>query len=113
MVFHDLEPSRQDALLARVAAGSLGGDDGVDREEDPERVLLSRDQMTKWFEELRADAVKAYLLHPLTLARIGYSGVAYGGDGLPKSGFAHIGLGGRETWEPVAMPERIAVVETA
>jgi pimeloyl-ACP methyl ester carboxylesterase len=108
--FADLAVSQQDALLERVAAGTLGSDDGTHGEgATPEH--LSRDQMTKWFEDLRADAVKAYLLHPLTLARIGYSGIAYGGDGLPKSGFAHVGVGQREVWEPVALAQPSALPE--
>ncbi len=50
--------------------------------------------------------MKAYLGHPRTLARIGYSGIANGGDGEPKTGFARIGIGERETWEPVARVDR-------
>jgi hypothetical protein len=58
--------------------------------------------MRSWFEDLRADAVKTYMGHPKTLARMGYSGIANGGDGEPKSGFVRVGIGEREAWEPIA-----------
>ncbi len=62
--------------------------------------------MRVWFEDLRADAVKLYVAHPQTLAAMGYGGFANGGDGSPKTGFARIGLGEREAWEPIARTER-------
>jgi hypothetical protein len=58
-----------------------------------------------WFEDARADAVKLYVAHPDTLARLGYSGIANGGDGMPKSGFVRIGFGERESWEPIAFSD--------
>ena len=57
--------------------------------------------MQLWFEDLRGDAVRLYMSHPATLAALGYSGIAYGGDGEGKAGFRLIGLGEREAWEPV------------
>ena len=93
--FGALDAASQDALLQRVAAGEL---------DDPEHSGERFDarQMRAWFEDLRADAVKAYVAHPSTLARIGYSGIANGGDGIQKSGFVRVGLDEREPWEPVA-----------
>ena len=89
--FCKLPPSQQDALLHRAASGELGATGpGV----------LTPDQMKLWFEDVRADAVRSYVAHPATLARMGYSGIGYGGDGEPKSGFDKIGLDERETWEP-------------
>ncbi len=92
--FAGLDGEAQDALLERAAAGSLGA------EADPE--LLDAAQMRLWFEDLRAEAVKAYVAHPATLARLGYGGIGYGGDGPGKSGFTRIGAGEREDWEPLA-----------
>ena len=92
-----LEASQQDAMLEAVAESAFGG------LEVAARGQLDRKQMRMWFEEVRADAVKAFTLHPQTLARMGYSGIANGGDGLPKTGFARIGVGERESWEPVAL----------
>jgi pimeloyl-ACP methyl ester carboxylesterase len=95
--FHEIDGWQQDEMLTRITAGRLGstGEDST----PPAR--LTAKQMRAWFEDLRADAVKAYMGHPATLARMGYSGIAYGGDGEPKSGFVRIGIGEREAWEPV------------
>jgi pimeloyl-ACP methyl ester carboxylesterase len=100
--FAQLEPAAQDDLLRAVAANALRTADGTPQER------LNRDQMRMWFEDLRADAVKAFTLHPQTLARMGYSGIANGGDGEPKSGFARVGYGERESWEPIALGESYA-----
>ncbi len=58
--------------------------------------------MKLWFEDLRGDAVKIYVSHPATLARMGYSGIANGGDGERKQGFVLLAAGEREAWEPEA-----------
>ncbi len=87
--FARLDPAARDALLRRTADGDLA--DGP----------LTGVQMKLWFEDLRAAAARAYMAHPATLARIGYSGIANGGDaGL--GGFGKVGLGEREAWEPMA-----------
>ena len=95
--FAGLDGAAQDALLQRAAAGTLGAEGG-----QPAAGLLEAPQMRLWFEDLRAEATKGYVAHPATLARIGYGGIAYGGDGPRKSGFTRIGAGEREAWEPVA-----------
>ena len=59
------------------------------------RVRSDKLDLRRWFEDLRADATQIYVSHPLTLARIGYSGIA---DDL--NGFVQIGIGEREVWEP-------------
>lgn len=88
--FTTLDDLGQDALLRRCAAGELppGPLDGA--------------QMALWFGDLRGMAVKLYVGHPATLARMGYSGVASGGDGPRKSGFQEFGMDVREAWEPRA-----------
>ena len=93
--FCELAGSLQDLLLTRAAEGALDSD---------RPGLLDGPQMQLWFEDLRAEAVKLYVAHPATLAALGYSGIAYGGDGDDKEGFRLIGLGERESWEPVTMP---------
>ena len=90
--FTALPPAAQDALLHQVAEGSLPA--GL-----PEQGLDGA-QMRMWFSDLRAMAVKQYVGHPATLARMGYSGVASGGDGPRKSGFQAFGEGVLEDWEP-------------
>ena len=109
--FAHLPVPRQDELLSIAAAGDGGGDGNGnsvvnDGGEDPSSPASGSDQfnaaqLRAWFEEARADAVKLYVAHPTTLARIGYSGIANGGDGLPKSGFVRVGFGEREDWEPL------------
>lgn len=90
--FSNLEPDEQDQILLAISEGALGGTD------------LDAGQMKLWFEDLRSDAARAYMAHPATLARIGYSGIGYGGDGEPKPGFVCVGYGERESWEPSAAP---------
>ena len=93
--FAGLADAAQDALLGRVAAGTLDvGGAGSGR--------LDAAQMRLWFEEVRSMAVRAYAAHPATLARMGYGGIGYGGDGERLEGFVRLGIGAREDWEPVA-----------
>ena len=98
--FAALDAALQDALLRRVADGTI--DDGA----STAMLMLDAAQLRLWFEDLRADAVRTYLGHPNSLARIGYSGVANGGDGFPKSGFARADE--REAWEPSAIASRFS-----
>lgn len=96
--FSVLSPvSREDVLLRMFggAAPNLKAILGSDR-------LLDPLQLQAWFEDVRADAVRFYMAHPETLSRIGYSGIANGGDGEPKSGFVRVGVDEREDWEPLA-----------
>lgn len=93
--FRALGGDQQDALLRRIEAGdgTLGEADG----------LLDGARMKLWFEDLRGNAVRIAFAHPATLAAIGFSGIGAGGDGVPETGFAHVGLNEREAWEPVAV----------
>ena len=88
---NDRDAESQDALLHTLA-------DGAFAHPGP----LTADQTKLWFEDVRAEATRAYVAHPATLARIGASSVANGGDTEPKSGFVQVGLDEREPWEPVA-----------
>jgi hypothetical protein len=90
--FADLADDLQDAMLSSAAAGELDGS---------KLGLLDGAQMRLWFEEVLTDAVRLYVAHPATLARIGYSGIGCGGDGPDKPGFKMLGLGEREPWEPL------------
>lgn len=74
----------QDAELEAIAAGDHG------------------EPLKRWFEDLRGQATMIYVSHPSTFARMGYSGIAYGGDELNRPGFHAIAPGEREPWEPVA-----------
>lgn len=55
-----------------------------------------------WFEDCCTDLVRQWLAHPATMARIGFDGVANGGDDRFQ-GFTMLTLGSRDDWEP-AMP---------
>ena len=54
----------------------------------------------RWFEEVRSDAVSAYMAHPATMARVGYSGLGVGGAETKYKGYVTLGPNERETWEP-------------
>jgi hypothetical protein len=91
--FVELNGPEQDRTLERAAVGAMGAGTA-----NPN--LLDARQMQLWFQDLRSDAVRMYVAHPTTLARMGY-----GGDTERKSGFTRIGAGEREAWEPVAEPD--------
>ena len=58
--------------------------------------------MRMWFEDLRAEAVRAYVAHPATLARMAYSGIGYGGDGAFQTRFRPASAPAeRDEWEPL------------
>lgn len=93
--FRALTDASRDTLLRKVEAGEAATGDGDG--------LLDAAAMTLWFEDLRGDTVRVAFAHPATLAAIGFSGIGAGGDGVPETGFAHVGLNEREAWEPVAL----------
>ena len=88
--FGDADVQQQDEMLRSIADGSAG--DGA----------LTAAQMTAWFEDVRAAAVRLWVAHPATMAAIGYDGIANGGDGLRKQGYQRTAADTREAWEPVA-----------
>jgi pimeloyl-ACP methyl ester carboxylesterase len=90
--FSQLPPEAQDHMLAQIAEGSLPLPLAA--------LLLDQDQMRLWFADVRGEAARTFVAHPATLARMGYSGIAYGGDLPRKSGFRAIGAGQVEAWEP-------------
>jgi pimeloyl-ACP methyl ester carboxylesterase len=55
----------------------------------------------RWFEEVRGDATTAYMAHPATLARLGYSGIGVGGAETKYQGFVTLAPNEREAWEPL------------
>ncbi|MDX7950987.1 alpha/beta hydrolase [Lichenihabitans sp. Uapishka_5] len=95
--FEALDAERQDDLLSALVDGKAS------TEPAPGPDRLSPHQMALWFEDLRANVVRVYMSHPLAMARYGYSGIGYGGDGPRLQGFHTLGLGKVEPWEPHAM----------
>ncbi|WP_174280648.1 gluconate 2-dehydrogenase subunit 3 family protein, partial [Sphingomonas bacterium] len=89
--FGDRDGDAQDALLRALAAGEIAGEG------------LSGAQAAHWFEDVCADAVRLWVAHPATAARIGYDGAANGGDGLRLQGYQRTGADDREAWEPEAV----------
>ena len=85
--FTSLDGAAQDRTLAAIADGSWRGG-------------LDASVMQLWFEDVRAAAARAFVSHPGALARMGYSGIAYGGDEEHKPGFTALGPGKRDAWEP-------------
>ena len=81
--FAEMEAAAQDAALTELASKKGSPD-------------------ARWFEEVRGDATTAYVSHPATMARLGYSGIGVGGAETKYQGFVTIGLNEREEWEPVA-----------
>lgn len=75
----DLDAGAMDALLEALEAGKL--DEGT-----PLRL---------WFGDLRGDAAKAFIAHPVGMQRIGYDGFAYEPHGFPRPDTV-------EAWEPRA-----------
>lgn len=87
--FATLDGEDRDALLHKVEAADWSA-----------ATPLTPAQMSLWFEDVRADAVRLWLAHPATMARIGYDGFAIGGDGVRKQGYALTAADEREGWEP-------------
>ncbi len=89
--FASLPNQAQDAMLVALAASRAPADG-----------KLSPAQLARWFEDVRSDATRVYVAHPATMARIGYSGIGYGGDTERLPGFDALEPGAREPWEPGA-----------
>ena len=92
--FAALDPAEIDKLLAALPKGQAS------TAPPPGPGRLGPHGMALWFEDLRANTVRVYMSHPLAMARCGYSGIGYGGDGERLQGFEQVGLGEVEAWEP-------------
>jgi len=80
--FERLAAERQDSLLEAITSG---------------QIKSPKFNLQRWFEDLRTAAIRIYVSHPETLARMGYSGIADDPDG-----FVQLGIGKVEPWEPVS-----------
>ena len=87
--------------LDRLAKRGFLAADGAAQDEMLQQLAKGTPAEARWFEEVRGDAVVAYMAHPATLARIGYSGIGVGGAETKHKGFVTIGPNEREDWEPV------------
>ena len=86
--FEAMAVAEQDAALTAMEAGERG------------------ETLKLWFEDLRGTATMIYVSHPSTFARMGYSGIGYGGDEADRPGFHALAAGEREPWEPLAQADR-------
>ena len=104
---YDILPADLDAYRAGLARLAGQGFERMDATAQ-DRTLAALAEVkgsadARWFEEVRSDATEAYMAHPATLARIGYSGIGVGNKATPHQGFVTIGPNEREAWEPVAV----------
>ena len=76
--FAVIDTSDQAALL-RVVAASPGAEPSEQLAAPPDEGL-DGPAMTRWFEEVRADAVRLFMTHPATLAALQCDAPATGGD---------------------------------
>lgn len=79
----------QDALLRAVIDGE-GVPGGA----------LDADGLRRWFEDLRVDVVREWLIHPASLARVGYDGFATGAEDVDFAGYRDLAADTRDEWEP-------------
>lgn len=79
----------QDALIRAVidGAGVPGG-------------TINADDLRRWFEDLRVDVLREWLVHPASLARVGYDGFATGAEDVAFAGYRDLAAGTRDEWEP-------------
>jgi len=89
--FAALVSKAQAALLERMFDGDAGVAD--------DSSLLSPEQMTLWFEDVRAATVRVWMALPATMAAIGYDGFASGGDGPRKQGYSRTAADDPEAWQ--------------
>ena len=89
--------------LDRLGEVGFAGMDAAAQDRCLEEMAARKESVPgRWFEGVRGDAVEAYVSHPATMARIGYSGIGVGGAETPFQGFVQVGMDERENWEPVA-----------
>lgn len=85
-------PDEQDVVIRAVTEGEgvPGGS-------------LSAEALQRWFEDLRVDVVREWLVHPASLARVGYDGFATGAEDVAFAGYLSLKAGERDEWEPVEL----------
>lgn len=88
--FVALDPRAQTNWLERIDAGEVG----MDRARH-----LSPEQMTLWFQDVRAEIVRQWMATPAAMAAIGYDGFAVGGDGPRKQGYVRTAADRIEDWQ--------------
>lgn len=63
-------------------------------------ATMGADDLRRWFEDLRVDLLREWLVHPASLARVGYDGFATGTEDVDLAGYRELGAGTRDEWEP-------------
>ena len=89
--------------LDRLGEQGFAGMEAAAQDRCLEEMAAHKDSVSgRWFEGVRGDAVSAYVSHPATMARMGYSGIGVGGAETRFHGYVQVGIDARESWEPVA-----------
>lgn len=91
----------QDALIRAVIDGE-GVPGGT----------MDADDLRRWFDDLRVDVVREWLVHPASLARVGYDGFATGAEDVAFAGYRELGADTRDEWEPSDLGVGAALGET-
>lgn len=91
-LFPQLDPARQDAVLAEIQAGHPAG------------AAWTSMPAQRFFEELLVLAAETYYAHPIAQEEIGYAGMA------DARGWQAIGLDEREVHEPASLPPAVVAV---
>lgn len=89
--FAALATPDQHAWLTRIDAGDAGIAD--------DSAHLSPEQMTLWFQDVRAEITRQWIATPATMAALGYDGFAVGGDGPRKQGYTRTAADDIEQWQ--------------
>ncbi|MFS0733130.1 alpha/beta hydrolase [Microbacterium sp. 1P10UB] len=58
------------------------------------------ESLRRWFQDVRVDLTREWLIHPASLARIGYDGFATGAEDVAFAGYRTLKAGVRDDWEP-------------
>ena len=99
--FADLPP---DITAWRQSLDALSGfaDLATDKRQARLEAIAQGDDraLSRWFEDMRAEAVRIWLSLPHTMARIGWDGFANGGDGIRKEGYHLTAADVLEPWQP-------------
>lgn len=96
-----------DAVAAVWPADTAGQRAVVERLVKSEPITadadLSAAELRSWFEDVRADLVRTWVVHPASFARLGYDGFATSGSAPGPAGYVNLAADARDPWEPAEL----------